>query len=178
VKRSWVTEAQSMQGYAKAALMKIVRLRYAAFVKKFGREPGPHDPLFFCESKDEPTKADLPTTRRQIADGARAAGVKLAPVLMFLGLPSVSDGGTQGQTVRAPSSPERRSARSGGPLAQRPSGEPSVLAKFLADDRLHARYGITREELQAVSGASLLGSVRSVEDILFILKVIREDRTE
>jgi hypothetical protein len=61
-------------------------------------------------------------------------------------------------------------------LAQRPSSEPSVWAKFLADNRLHVRYRITREELHAVSGASLLGSVRSVEDILFILKVIREHR--
>jgi hypothetical protein len=175
VKRSWAKEVQSIQGYAKAALMKIIRVRYAAFVEKFGREPGPHDPLFFDESKVQPTKADLVSTRRQLADGAQAAGIKVAPVLMYLGL-SASDEGIQGQPAQAPSSPERRSARGDGPLAQRPSSEPPVWAKFLADDRLHAHYRITREELQAVSGASLLGSVRSVEDILFILKVIREHR--
>ena len=175
MKRSWVTEAQSVQAYAKAALVQIVQHRYTAFVQKFGREPGPHDPLFFDESKVEPTKADLPSTRRQLAEGARAAGVKVAPVLMFLGLPPVADDSIRRPPVQPPI-PARQSARSGGPSAQRPASEASVWARFLADDRLHARYRITREELQAVSGASLLGSAHSVEDILFILKVIREHR--
>ena len=165
-----------MRGYARAALMKIVRVRYGAFIEKFGREPEPHEPLFFDESKVQPTKADLASTRRQLADGARAAGVKVAPVLMFLGLFSASDEGIQRQPVQAPSGAEGRFAGSGSPSAQRPSSEASVWAKFLADHQLHAHHRITREELQAVSGASLLGSVRSVEDILFILKVIREHR--
>lgn len=43
----------------------MLRERRAAFIAKFGREPGPTDPVIFDPSKDEPTPLELNAAREQ-----------------------------------------------------------------------------------------------------------------
>ena len=156
------TPAEAAQEYAKAALILIVRCRYAAFTKTFGREPGPHDPLFFDESVGHPVKADLPTTHRQLSEGALAAGVKLAPVLLFQGLTPLPDhqAGLTSETRRA----EQRSGRKIWTSRRPESDSLSILTKFLSDDHLHRRHRITARNC-SVSQESRLGAVTSAGDI-------------
>ena len=45
------------------------------FVKKFGREPGPEDPIFFDPTKDVPTELDPATAFPEIRAAAISAGV-------------------------------------------------------------------------------------------------------
>ena len=47
----WNSESSSAGGQLEASLRK----QHALFVEKFGREPGPNDPIFFDPAADEPT---------------------------------------------------------------------------------------------------------------------------
>lgn len=49
--------------------------------------------------------------------------------------------------------------------------------EFFKNRALHARYGITRGELSALSSIANLGTIRSVRDFLHILQAIRQALT-
>ncbi len=46
-----------------------------AFIKKFGREPGPDDPVFFDPDADTPQPLDLERYEKDLADAMAAAGI-------------------------------------------------------------------------------------------------------
>ena len=68
------------------ALLRIASLRYAAFCERFGRDPGPHDPLLFDPDRDEPTVAEPCDRTLQVLAAATALNVDATEVLEYLGL--------------------------------------------------------------------------------------------
>ncbi len=48
---------------------------FEAFRKKFGRDPLPHEPLFFDPDKDVPTALELDDPDDQILEAMRLAGI-------------------------------------------------------------------------------------------------------
>lgn len=56
--------------------------------------------------------------------------------------------------------------------------EGTAWERFKVNTRLHTRHGITREELRALAGIALLGTVRTQRDFLFILQTIRQALVE
>ena len=54
------------------------------FRDKFGRDPGPEDPIFFDPDADEPRPRDLDTVTREMTEGLRQAGteVEVDPALI------------------------------------------------------------------------------------------------
>jgi hypothetical protein len=68
-----------------AALIEVAKVRYAAFRKRFGRDPEPHEPLLFDPEKDEPTAATWSDRRLQVLSAALASNVDAIRVLDFLG---------------------------------------------------------------------------------------------
>ena len=52
-----------------------------AFVKKFGREPGPDDPVFFDPDADTPQPFNTDTYARELAEAMAAAGID--PALIY-----------------------------------------------------------------------------------------------
>ncbi len=60
---------------------KLLREQRAAFVKKFGREPGPKDPVFFDPDKDEPTALNPASVETALIAGMKASGVR--PELIY-----------------------------------------------------------------------------------------------
>lgn len=159
----------SSQEYSRAALILIVRERFRAFVEKFGREPGPHESLFFDKSQARPVQADHATVTRQIQEAGRLAGVKTAPVFTFLGLAPLPKTG-----VRSWLGSSRRVEQHSRECSQRQALIKSpVWTRFLADKRIHRRHRITAKELKLVAHASFLGDVKGIKDILLVLNVIR-----
>lgn len=164
---------------AKFSLIQIARVRFRAFEAKFQRKPEPQDPLFFDESEDWPIKADLRTTRRQMVEAARALGIRLEPVLQFLGL-----------EPRENAKAARRSARivdcptSSGSRIQMSKSRPvrstasSSWRQCLTNDLFRSRHRITAGEVEALSKVALMGRVRNEGDLLFILKMIRTAETD
>jgi len=71
---------------ARCSMMKIVEFRFKEFRRTFGRDPLPHEPLFFPANAHHPRVAAREQVIRQLEQAARAAMVKLPPVLEFLGL--------------------------------------------------------------------------------------------
>ena len=69
-----------------AAVLKIARLRYRMFRERFGRDPGPDDPLFFDPTGKEPTVAGAAEMWRQVFDAASATRSDFLSVMRFLGL--------------------------------------------------------------------------------------------
>ena len=157
---------------ARYALLQIVRVRFAAFEAKFGRLPKPDEPIFFDDSFSHPVKAGVRETRAQLEQGARETRVELYPVLRFLGL------SYNVKSIRRPASDAY--VRSGGRHAaqlrtsnRRESGVSSGWNRFLANESLHRRHRITREELQALSATAFLGEATTERDFLLILEMIR-----
>jgi hypothetical protein len=66
------------------ALIKVVRHRFSVFRKTFGRDPKPHEPLFFVEGEPRPILAAADTIKDQLAEAAAATGVELQQLLKFL----------------------------------------------------------------------------------------------
>jgi len=60
---------------------RIIRHQLQEFKKKFGREPGPGDPVFFDPDADHPTPYDPEKMKRQTLEAMRAAGTR--PELIF-----------------------------------------------------------------------------------------------
>lgn len=56
----------------------------AAFVAKFGREPGPGDPMFFDPDKDVPTPISAGRTGADLAESMRKAGIAEAKIQALL----------------------------------------------------------------------------------------------
>jgi hypothetical protein len=167
--------SESSESYAKSAMIMIARFRFRAFVLKFHREPGPQEPIFFDEFQDCPVKADLDTARRQLAEAARASSVRLQPALMFLGLAPMPVGKGR-RTVKLPLPVESRRLQT---QASRTPGDHSIASspwrRFLADRRLHRRHAITREELKMLSQVSFLGDLRTTDEYVRILNLIRKN---
>jgi len=68
------------------ALLRIASVRYAAFCERFGRDPGPHEPLLFDPERDEPTEADPYDGALQVRAAATVLNIDATEVLRFLGL--------------------------------------------------------------------------------------------
>jgi hypothetical protein len=83
----WVDDGCSRRALcARCSMMKIVQYRFKAFRRAFGRNPLPHEPLFFCARADSPRLATKSQIIRQLEEAAQATMVKLPPVLELLGL--------------------------------------------------------------------------------------------
>ena len=64
-------------------LIEMLKLQKQRFVKKFGREPGPNDPVFFNEAADSPqfpNEAEFQAEFDEILDRAQAEGVDPAKI--------------------------------------------------------------------------------------------------
>jgi hypothetical protein len=68
------------------ALLKVAICRYGMFVKKFGRDPKPEEPLFFDPACDAPVEANRKEMRRQVIEAARSVRVDAGSLLTFLKL--------------------------------------------------------------------------------------------
>ncbi|MBV8773010.1 MAG: hypothetical protein JO166_11895 [Deltaproteobacteria bacterium] len=68
-----------------AALMEIARVRFQLFRERFGRDPGPDEPLLFDPDKGEPTAATQAEGRVQVVSAALASEVDANAVLGLLG---------------------------------------------------------------------------------------------
>jgi hypothetical protein len=68
-----------------AALLEIAKVRFALFLERFGREPGPDEPLLFDPAQEEPTAATTADSRVQVVSAAFATAVDADPVLGLLG---------------------------------------------------------------------------------------------
>ena len=55
------------------------------FEEKFGREPGPKDPIFFDPDCDVPTPLSEAKLRRGLTEAARKAGLNVGRVLRAFG---------------------------------------------------------------------------------------------
>jgi hypothetical protein len=157
------------ESYARVGLIRIARRRFLAFEAKFNRVPGPDEPLFFDESEDCPVKADAQAVRRQMATAARALGIRLGPILEFVGLVPHAVLRNE-RTVLAP-----RADTSNRPsMGVSRSAAPPPLNRLLADSRLRRRYGISKRELAMLSQAAFLGEINTPEDLVLIVREIRK----
>jgi len=68
------------------ALLKVAICRYGMFLKKFGRDPGPEEPLFFDPACEAPVEANRKEMRRQVIEAARSVRVGAESLLAFLKL--------------------------------------------------------------------------------------------
>ena len=63
-----------------------------SFVKKFGREPSPDDPLFFDPDCDVPIPLTESKLRRELSEAARKAGLDVNKVLTAFGFEGEEEG--------------------------------------------------------------------------------------
>ncbi|MGH7916712.1 MAG: hypothetical protein ACREQE_04530 [Candidatus Binataceae bacterium] len=68
------------------SLLKVARYRYLLFRDRFGRDPGPDDPLLFDPCQDRPALADPAEMRLQVIAATTATRSDSMAVLKFLGL--------------------------------------------------------------------------------------------
>ncbi len=66
-------------------MLKIVRMRYKIFRSRFGRDPGPDDPLFFDSNHDQPVSAGNAEVWSQVMDAAAVTRSDCTSVMRFLG---------------------------------------------------------------------------------------------
>jgi hypothetical protein len=71
-----------------AALLEIAKVRFQLFRERFGRDPGPDEPLLFDPNQCEPTAATQADGRVQVVSAAMASEVDASPVLSLLGYKS------------------------------------------------------------------------------------------
>lgn len=55
--------------------MAAVERQKELFIEKFGREPGPNDPIFFDPNADEPTPINPRDVEDSVVDAAERAGI-------------------------------------------------------------------------------------------------------
>ena len=67
------------------ALIAVVCSRFEAFLERFGREPGPDEPLLFDPQQDDPAQASADERLLQIKHSADAANVDATLLLHRLG---------------------------------------------------------------------------------------------
>jgi hypothetical protein len=70
----------------RCSMIKVVQYRFRAFRQTFGRIPSRDEPLFFDENSPRPEKADAAQVLKHLEKAAVATGIKLPPLLRFLGL--------------------------------------------------------------------------------------------
>jgi hypothetical protein len=68
------------------AMLKIARLRYQIFRDRFGRDPGPDEPLFFDSNHSEPVVAGAREMSSQVMHAANATRSDYLSVMRYLGL--------------------------------------------------------------------------------------------
>ena len=68
------------------ALLEVARVRFALFRERFGRDPGPDEPLLFDPEKGKPTASNSAMSRVQVLSAALASEVDAGVVLRLLGL--------------------------------------------------------------------------------------------
>jgi hypothetical protein len=74
-----------------AALLEVAKVRFALFRERFGRDPGPDEPLLFDPEQEEPTAASQADRRVQVVSAASASQVDASVVLRLLGYNSSID---------------------------------------------------------------------------------------
>jgi hypothetical protein len=74
-----------------AALLEIAKVRFALFRERFGRDPGPDEPLLFDPDQEEPTAATKADSRVQVVSAALASEVDANAVLGLLGYKPAQD---------------------------------------------------------------------------------------
>jgi hypothetical protein len=74
----------------KCSFFEVIRLRFRAFREKFGRDPGPNEPLFFEPNRDRPVQVDTAQAIEQIEAAAGTLKIDSEPVLDFLKLKSAA----------------------------------------------------------------------------------------
>ena len=74
-----------------AALLEVAKVRFELFRERFGREPGPDEPLLLDPDKGTPTASTVADSRVQVVSAASATEVDARPVLNLLGYKSSSD---------------------------------------------------------------------------------------
>ncbi len=74
-----------------AALLEIAKVRFALFRERFGRDPGPDEPLLFDPEQDKPTAATQADSMVQVVSAAIASEVDANAVLGLLGYKLVQD---------------------------------------------------------------------------------------
>ena len=74
-----------------AALLEIAKVRFELFRERFGRDPGPDEPLLFDPDKEQPTAATQADRRVQVISAAIASEVDASGVLGLLGYKSSAD---------------------------------------------------------------------------------------
>src|SRR5262245_3412466 len=80
VREGWRVVSREMP----AGLHKVLFDQRIAFVKKFGRDPGPGEPIFFDPDKDAPTPAPLGKIHIDVVEAMLKAGFDEAEVKAFL----------------------------------------------------------------------------------------------
>ena len=66
-------------------LNEAIRQQLESFKEKFGREPGPDDPLFFDPDSDVPIPLTEPKLRKELLEAACKAGLDVNRVLSAFG---------------------------------------------------------------------------------------------
>jgi hypothetical protein len=74
-----------------AALLEVAKVRFELFRERFGREPGPDEPLLFDPDKGVPTASTVADSRVQVVSAAMATEVDMCAVLNLLGYKSSID---------------------------------------------------------------------------------------
>jgi hypothetical protein len=68
-----------------SALIEIAKVRYEAFRERFGRDPGPDEPLLFDPTADQPTAANSSDRVLQVVSAAMLCNIDAEKVLDYLG---------------------------------------------------------------------------------------------
>ena len=82
---------QSVSDPLIAALLEIAKVRFALFRERFGRDPGPDEPLLFDPDQEEPTAATRADSRVQLVSAAIASEVDANEVLGLFGYELIRD---------------------------------------------------------------------------------------
>lgn len=89
----WIDHGCSMRELCvRCSMMKIASYRFKVFRETFGRDPLPHEPLFFSAKAKLPRIIGRDQVIKQLEQAAHATKVTLPPVLQFLGLSTASPG--------------------------------------------------------------------------------------
>ena len=73
-------------------LYQAIRQQLESFRKKFGREAGPDDPLFFDPDCDVPIPLSESKLRKELSEAARKAGLDVNRVLSAFGFEEEEEG--------------------------------------------------------------------------------------
>jgi hypothetical protein len=74
-----------------AALLEVAKVRFQLFRERFGREPGPDEPLLFDPDQGIPTASTVADSRVQLVSAAMASEVDAHDLLNLLGYKSSID---------------------------------------------------------------------------------------